>query len=589
MGQVFEKSEMELLVETFLNEAEEFLEEMEAGLLSLEECPEDTSVVDQVFRAAHSLKGSSMAVGLNQVGGFTHEVEALLLKVKEHQIDVSSEVISLLLQCNDHVRTMIDELKVNNKATFESEGLIAELKKAQGIKGQTQQTATPSAGFALFDEEDEADTKSPETKVEAAAPSPTEEQDNSNTEHSKSNANNATRKRPPEQIKVSQDRVDRLVNNIGEMAILLTVLEEQMHHFAGTNIEKTVKQLFKISKDVQDVSVSLRMLPVKPIFQKMKRIVRDTSSKLNKKVNLEVIGEDLEVDKSILDMVGDPLVHIIRNACDHGVELPEERVKVGKKPEGKVTLEACHESGRLVFYITDDGKGIDAQRIKEKALRLGIIQANQKMSTQELQNLIFHPGFSTKEAVTDISGRGVGMDVVWNNIKKMSGEIEIKSEFGSGSRFKISLPQTFSIIEGTVVVSGGERFVLPLADIIESVKVKDVKISPSSALGEILYLRGQRLPVYRFNEIFLTPCEKKDDELVALIAQFQDKSFAVIVDEILSRQQIVIKSLGTEMQGIKEFSGSTILGDGKPALIVELSNLIRRKKKPSLDIERISA
>lgn len=580
MGQMFDNSEMELLVQTFLGEADEFIEEMEAGLLALEDSPDDSMVIDQVFRAAHSLKGSSMAVGLDQVGKFTHELEALLLKVKEDEIPASREVISLLLRCNDHVKTMIETLKDDLKAEFDSTELLADLATIQNKPIEAPKEEAANAGFALFDDDEDETAATPEpppvteAKVEVPPPSVPEDKPASST-----NAAKSAPKKSQEQIKVSQERIDRLVNNIGEMAILLTVLEEQMYQFAGTSLEGTVKQLYKISKDVQDVSVSLRMLPVKPIFQKMRRIVRDTSAKLGKQVNLEIIGEDIEVDKSILDLVGDPLVHIIRNAVDHGVETPDKRQAAGKPAEGNITLKACHENGKLAFYIIDDGGGIDAERVKAKAINLGIIKASDKKTVQELQSLIFHPGFSTKDQVTDISGRGVGMDVVSNNIKEMSGEIEIKSELGKGSRFKITLPQTFSIIEGTVVMSGEEKFVVPLGDIQESVRITDEEIVDSTALGEVLTLRGERLPVFRFEDILEVKDHEKPEEQIALIANSQEQTFAIIVDEILGRQQVVIKSLGNEVQTFKEFSGSTILGDGKPALILELANLIKRKEK----------
>lgn len=575
LGQVFDNSEMEQLIQTFLNEADEFIEEMEAGLLSLEDNPAESSVIDQVFRAAHSLKGSSMAVGLNSVGKFTHEVEALLLEVKENRLTVSPEVIGTLLKCNDHIRVMIESLKEDLSSTFDSAPLVKEIESLKKPTGQSQLGKAPASGFALFDDEDEEATAS----------------DDHQDQQQQTNKNQApTQKRKgQEQIKVSQERIDKLVNYIGEMAILLTVINEQMEEYAGTSLETTVKQLSKISKDVQDVSVSLRMLPLKPVFQKLRRIVRDTTTKLGKQVNLEVIGEDVEVDKSILDLVGDPLVHIIRNAVDHGIEDPEERVKNGKPKEGNIILRACHESGRLVFYINDDGAGINEDKVKEKAIKLGIIKANSKISSAEIQHLIFHPGFSTKDSVSDISGRGVGMDVVNNNIKAMSGEIEIKSVRYEGSQFRITLPQTFSIIEGTVVQTGDEKFVIPLADIRESIQLNDYKVVKSSALGEVLTLRGEPLPVFRLEELFKIESLKDSLEQIALIVQTQEKTFAIIVDEIISRQQIVIKNLGSEVQSLKEFSGSTILGDGKPALIVELSNLIKRRKPIDLTAERISA
>jgi two-component system chemotaxis sensor kinase CheA len=583
LSQLFDNAEMQQLVTTFLAEADEFIEEMEAGLLALEENSDDKGLIDQVFRAAHSLKGSSMAVGLTQVGSFTHELEALLLEVKEHRLNISPAVIGTLLKCNDHVKIMIEGLKKDLTATFDSTHLITEI---NSFKTQKKTTASAPAAFGFFDD---------------AKPGEEEEADDHNHEqgakdqHAEAHGHKpapGTTTRSQEQIKVSQEKIDRLVNNIGEMAILLTVLEEQIYQVAGSKLQSTVKQLYKISKDVQDVSISLRMLPVKPVFQKLKRIVRDVSTKLNKKVELHLVGEDFEVDKSILDMVSDPLVHIVRNAADHGIETPAQRCKAGKEEVGHITLEACHENGRLVFYIIDDGAGIDTERVRAKALRLGLIDPKKELSHDETVNLIFHPGFSTKDQVTDISGRGVGMDVVKNNIQKMSGEIEIKTERGVGSLFKITVPQTFSIIDGTVVQAANQRYVIPLADILESVRVTEGSLIQSTQVGQVFTLRGEKLPAFRLDELFEERRDSNAQEQIAMIARTQDDTFAIIVDEILGRQPIVIKNLGTEMQDYKEFSGSTILGDGKPALIVELSSLIRRSaqnKKLSLMKERMSA
>ncbi|HYX38772.1 MAG TPA: chemotaxis protein CheA [Oligoflexus sp.] len=578
MSQLFDNSEMQQLILTFLAEADEFIEEMEAGLLALEETSDDKTLIDQVFRAAHSLKGSSMAVGLTQVGSFTHELEALLLEVKEHRLTISPAVIGTLLKCNDHVKIMIEGLKKDSTATFDSTGLIQEISHFK-----TQKTKAPAApaAFGFFDDDaaDEDGENEALTKDPAADP------------HAQKIAGPATRSQ--EQIKVSQEKIDKLVNNIGEMAILLTVLEEQIYQVAGTKLQSTVKQLYKISKDVQDVSISLRMLPVKPVFQKLKRIVRDVSTKLNKRVELHLVGEDFEIDKSILDMVSDPLVHIVRNAADHGIETPEQRRKAGKDPVGHITLEACHENGRLVFYIMDDGQGIDTDSVRKKAIKLGLIDAKKELSHDEAINLIFHPGFSTKDQVTDISGRGVGMDVVKNNIQKMSGEIDIKTELGRGSMFKITVPQTFSIIDGTVVQAASQRYVIPLADILESVRVSEGSLIQSSPLGQVFTLRGEKLPAFRLDELFGNHRDSTAQEQIAMIARTRDDTFAIIVDEILGRQPIVIKNLGSEMQEYKEFSGSTILGDGKPALIVELSSLIRRsaykKKQFAAMKERMSA
>jgi two-component system chemotaxis sensor kinase CheA len=515
------------------------------------------------------------------VGSFTHQLEALLLEVKEHRLTISPAVIGTLLKCNDHVKTMIEGLKKDLSATFDSTDLIAEIGNFKSQKAKAP--ATPMA-FGFFDDLPPADEDERDEQESAAKDQPG---DANGVKHAQ-----GLTARNQEQIKVSQEKIDRLVNNIGEMAILLTVLEEQIYQLAGTKLQSTVKQLYKISKDVQDVSISLRMLPIKPVFQKLKRIVRDVSTKLNKKVELHLVGEDFEVDKSILDMVGDPLVHIVRNAVDHGIETPTQRSKVGKDPVGHITLEACHENGRLVFYIIDDGAGIDTDRVRAKAIKLGLIDPKQQMSHEEIVNLIFHPGFSTKDQVTDISGRGVGMDVVKNNIQKMSGEIDIKTEPGVGSMFKITVPQTFSIIDGTVVQAANQRYVIPLTDILESVRVTDGSLIQSTPVGQVFTLRGEKLPAFRLDELFDADRDSCAQEQIAMIAKTQEATFAIIVDEILGRQPIVIKNLGMEMQDYKEFSGSTILGDGKPALIVELSSLIRRsvqKKKQFALKERILA
>ncbi len=541
-----------ILINTFLTEADSFLEEMEIGLLSLEERQDDVNLLNQVFRSAHSLKGSSMAVGLTQISSFTHELEALLLEIKENRIKASSDIIGVLLKSNDHIKFMILNLKKDLTMSFDSEPILNEIRKFHQVK-----KVITNQAFGFFDDEP------------VVAKSMIKENKNINTVVSKE----------IEQIKVSQEKIDKLINNIGEMSILLSVLQEQLNQIAGTKGQGTVKQLYKVSKDIQDMSIGLRMLPVKPVFQKLKRIVRDVSAKLNKKIELEFKGEDLEVDKTVLDLIADPLVHIIRNAVDHGIESEEERLVANKNGTGKISLDACLENGKLVFYIQDDGKGIDADKVKVKALKLGLVKETDILSSEDLVNLIFHAGFSTKEQVTDVSGRGVGMDVVKNNIDKMSGEINVQTEKGKGTLFKITLPQTFSIIDGTVVEANHQKFVIPLNDVIESVRVTNDIYSMSSTLGPVLDLRGKTILAFRLDDLCSNKRNMIPSEQIALITKSGDEIFAVIVDEIVNHQPVVVKKLGIEMQEFKEFVGSTILGDGKPSLIVDLGTLIRSSKE----------
>jgi two-component system chemotaxis sensor kinase CheA len=318
------------------------------------------------------------------------------------------------------------------------------------------------------------------------------------------------------------------------------------------------------------------MLPVKSTFQKMQRIVRDTAQILEKKVNLTVSGEETELDKTVLEHLGDPLVHIIRNAVDHGIESPEARRAAGKSETGTIFLSAYHQGGRLVIEVKDDGAGINAEVLKKKAVEKGILRPGQAISEKDALNLIFHAGFSTKAQVTEVSGRGVGMDVVRTNIEKLSGEVQISTVLGAGTTFKIFLPLTLAIIDGMVIRSATERFVIPLAQVHESLRPAKTDIQYNTGFGEVLLLRGENLPLYRLNRLLgvKSGTIREPHDGIAIVVRVSEKPFAVLVDDIIGQTQIVIKRLGMELSHIKGFSGSAILGDGRPALILELPELI---------------
>ncbi|MES2744383.1 MAG: chemotaxis protein CheA [Bdellovibrionota bacterium] len=566
-----EDDEMNILVATFLDEAESFVEALESGLMSLEDNKDDKKLIDSVFRAAHSLKGSSMAVGLSDISTFTHEMEALLLKIKEGVLTANAETISKLLECNDHVRVMISGLKLDRSQRFDSADLIKDLQKLNPASKKVE----VSSGFGFFDDEEPA-----------AAEKKTEGEANAGhlAEQTQANSSSNTKaKIAVEPIKVPMEKIDSLVNGIGEMAILMTFIQEHMGTNVDTRIATTLKQLRKISKDVQDTAVSLRMVPTKPLFQKLKRIVRDVSTQLGKKVEINFNGEDIEIDKTVLDLISDPLVHIVRNSVDHGVEDSESRLKAGKNEQGTVTLDVGRENNRLVFTIKDDGAGIKVDRIKAKALKLGIISPDKNISEDELINLIFHAGFSTKEQATEVSGRGVGMDVVKTNIEQMSGDIQVTSVPGEGSIFRISLPQTFSIIDSTIVMSGKNQFVIPLGDILESVRISSASVSRSTTLGDVITLRGEKFPLFYLNDLMGLKNTDPSSGKIAMLSRSQGETFAVVVDEIKGRHSLVMKNLGADLADYKQFSGSTILADGKPALIIELGQLVRKASHKRVD------
>jgi len=382
-----------------------------------------------------------------------------------------------------------------------------------------------------------------------------------------------------ESIRVSLRRLERLMNNVGELVILQAVLNEQKFSVGSTLVQKTIDQLAKITKDIQDISMSLRMVPLKQTFQKMQRIVRDTSKVLNKDVQLVIQGEETELDKTVLELVGDPLVHLVRNAVDHGLETTADRVAAGKPEQGTVTLKAYHQGNHIIIEVKDNGKGLDARKLIAKAIEKGILKSGDGVSDEQAYQLIFASGFSTKEQVTDISGRGVGMDVVRNNIHQLQGEIQVETKLGEGTCMRILLPLTLSIIDGMVVKCMEERFVVPIAQVYESVQPEREDLHYVSGLGEVLSLRGESLPLHRLGPVLgrrQRGAMRDAADSIAIVVRSAKTPFAVLVDDIIGQQQVVIKRLGQEVRHIKGITGGAILGDGRPSLILDLGELISK-------------
>jgi two-component system chemotaxis sensor kinase CheA len=565
----------------FLDEAGQLLTDTEQCFLALESETRDPGTLDNIFRLAHNLKGSAKAVGFAEMGDLTHQLESLLLKMKSGEVPVQTETVSLLLRCNDHVRVMIDGLRENLDATFDSTQLLSEIQAV--MNGEIHVSAPPAAQVGETSEvvpDAQADGWSEEVpnnvldlpvvsaakaaSVAAAKP-----------EERKSSGGAA----PEESIRVSFARLEKLLNFVGEMVILQTVLREQAGQSATPLMRRTVDQLGKVTKEVQDISMSLRMVPLKATVQKMHRIVRDTAKALGKQVNLELIGEDTEVDKTVLERLGDPLVHLVRNAVDHGIESAELRKERGKPELGTISLGAFHRSGSLVIEIKDDGGGLDPARLRAKAIEKGILREGSTISDKEAYQLIFAAGFSTKTDVTDVSGRGVGMDVVRTNIELLQGEIQIETGIGKGSCFRIVLPLTLAIIDGMIIRSNNERYVIPLVQVHESLQPQAADVKVMTGIGEILLLRGENLPLFRLSHLLASKAPHRNaSDCIAIVIRTNDKPFAVLVDDIIGQQQVVIKSLGKELQGVKGFSGSVILGDGRPSLILEVQELISKAR-----------
>lgn len=623
------------LKQGFLEEASQLLSEAEQCFLTLESNPHDQPTLEKIFRIAHNIKGSSRAVGFIELGAFTHEFESYLLRCKDGEIAIVPEVISLLLKCTDQISQFIQVLKDNPSASVDCTALIEQIKNYQPGNSAVQIAPEPVAQAtqsdhasessempvalddlakldkinAAFDELVAQQEESPPHQIEElqnGVVTPVEEKFASPIQHQSPPVEalpvpaqstvaptpevvptpRAAPKPMPasqdESIRVSLSRVEKLLNYVGEMVILQTVFKEQYLSSNSAFLKRTIDQMGKVTKEVQNLSMGLRMVPIKQTFQKMQRIVRDTSSVLGKKVNLILEGEETEVDKTVLEALGDPLVHLVRNAVDHGIELPSDRIAAGKAETGTIILRSYHQSGKLVIEVKDDGGGISAQRLREKAIEKRILKPGQEISNSEAIQLIFHPGFSTKTQVTEVSGRGVGMDVVKTNIEQLQGEVLVTTELGVGSTFKITLPLTLAIIDGMVVRCGDERFIIPLSHVHESVKTTTQELQASVAIGEVLLLRGENLPVLRLSQALGKKKKESavaEEHQIAIIVRSQGKPFATIVDDIIGQHQVVIKKLGSEMKNISGFSGSAILGDGRPALILELGDLIHRSAR----------
>lgn len=547
----------------FLAEASMGLEQAEQAFLALESDPNNPDLLNQIFRLAHNLKGTSRAVGFGQIAEFTHSFENLILKIKEGAIAPTAPVVSLLLRGNDRVSQMINDLKANIEATFENTAMIAEFEDA--IAGKLGDAPAPApAATATAAADAPIAPVIPITSASAAPEAPS----GPIVVNNRPKAATAD-----ENLRVSLEKIESLNNLVGELVLIQSVLAPYAAELRSEVATKSLQHLTKLSKELHEAAMSLRMVPMKQTLQKMQRIVRDTSQALGKTVELVILGEDTEVDKTVLEHLGDPLVHIVRNAVDHGLEATADRAKVGKSEAGRVTIRCFHEGNFLVIEIGDDGKGMDPAVLRTKAIGKGLIPENSTMSDREAINLIFHPGFSTKEQVSEISGRGVGMDVVRTNIQGMNGTIEIDSIVGKGSTFRINLPLTLAVIDGLVAGIGSEKYVLPLTQVHEILRVDQGRVDQLADKSEVFTLRGKAMPFHRLNSTLRRqPTEEVTDPAV-VITRAGGREYGVLVDKIFHQQQIVVKTLGPEIQNQRAFMGSSILGDGKPALILDLHKL----------------
>lgn len=544
------------MVARFCEEALEQLEEAESLLLKLEEATQPPELVEQLFRAFHSFKGNAGFFGYADMEQVSHRAESCLGILREQGRRVEAQWITALLVVIDCLREGVRKLKESGDARLTEKARVVEL---------LEQLASAPAGSA----------KVPgELAGKEAAEAPRSERSAGGGDDGKGGGQQV--------IRVDVDKLDALVDLVGELVVaeamvaqnpdLQDIQVERLQRF-----EKAIMHLGKITRDLQDVAMSMRMIPLSGTFRKMYRLVRDVAMKTNRKVNLEIIGEETEVDKTIIEQISDPLVHIIRNAVDHGLEDTAQRIAAGKPEAGSIVIEAKHSTGEVWIVVKDDGKGLNREKILAKALQRGLVQGDgSELKDEEVWRLIFEPGLSTADAVTSISGRGVGMDVVKRNIEKIRGRVDIRSEIGQGTMVAIRIPLTMAIIDGMLVRVGRARYIIPINSICESVQIRAGQATVTPGGLEVVDVRGELLPVVRLHAIYRVASDCSElNEGILIIVENEGRKSCLFVDELVGQQQVVIKGMPEYMGHVRGASGFAIRGDGEVSMILDIAGIVQ--------------
>ena len=612
------------MLQLFCAEAQDLLQDIEQGVLVLEVNPTDSSSLDSLFRAFHTFKGNVGVMKLLVLQRLSHELESMLDAARRGKYQLGSDSITVILAGSDILKRFVTEL--SNQIAGVDAGRTIDLPIPQLIHdvhsllagGSSAPAGAPPAAVTPAPAKPHAPAAphapvappaAPSPVAVAAAveadfaaifeaPAPSLEAEPARSEPAlaapaavaaapvaKKQATNQQAAAPAVGsgiVRVDTVKLDGLIDLVGELVIAqsMVVQNPELKAITSAHLSRCLGQLRGITSDLQRTAMSLRMVPIRNTFQKMSRLVRDLALQQGKEIALSLEGEDTELDRNIVEELSDPLVHMIRNSADHGIEMPEARVAAGKPPAGTITLRAFHQGGFIVIQIEDDGRGLNAAKIRKKAIERGIIKADENLDEREIFDLIFAAGFSTAEKVTDLSGRGVGMDVVRRNIEKMRGKIEISSIEGEGTTFTLYVPLTLAIIEGLLVGVGEERYVIPTLSVRESFRPLPGMVTQVQGRGEVVSVRGRLTPILRLGRHLNTPHTALDPTqgIIVVVEAGQD-SRCLLVDQLIGKQEVVIKSLGEMFRHQTEFAGAAILGDGRVGLILDINALVKLKSR----------
>lgn len=674
-------------MEMFLEESREHLDSLDDGLMTLEKDPSELSILNDIFRNAHTLKGMSATMGYTKIAELTHDMENILDALRKEQMEVTEDIVDTLLKCGDSLRQMVESIGEGGTEDVVDISEVAG-KLSALLNGDTAPAAAPTApetpaapvpdhsidysdtdkdviqkakgsGLQAFhvrvtlvescilksarsymvmntldqmgdviksvppteDLEQEkfehsfdvvvvtdAEAKAVEDalmsiselekvevmdagkEIEAPAAPPPAKAPASNVpapaaskavapaeKKAKAPAVAEKKLKSGQSVRVDIERLDTLLNLVGELVINKVRLGQIGTTHRLTELTETLEQMDRVTTDLQTVVMKVRMVPVGQVFNRFPRMVRDLAKELNKEINLTIEGEETELDRTVIDEIGDPLMHLLRNSLDHGVEHPDDREAKGKPRVGEVGLIARHEGNNVVIMVTDDGNGIDAEVIRRKAVEKGVISQDEadNLSDADAVRLIFLPGFSTAEQITDVSGRGVGMDVVRSKIESLGGHVDVETKIDEGSVFKIKLPLTLAIIQALLVKVEKEMYAIPLGSIDRTINItqEDIKTVQNK---EVIVLRGQIIPIIRLGDVLNVPRDEgeENNDIFVVVVHIGERKAGIVVDTLIGQQEIVIKTLGKLLAGLKVISGATVLGDGRVALILDVSALM---------------
>ena len=603
----------------FFEEAAEHLAAMESLLLGLDVSNPSTDDLNAIFRAAHSIKGGAGTFGFNDMAEVTHALETLLDKLRKREMTLADEMVSAFLEAGDviamqlaahrsegesdagavsAVREKLDRLssaaqpasvspaagernlpppKGDAEPSNPDDGFFDELPDASAAAPTAPDKKTPEKtpektsdpGYGFFEEMQDTGCRTSEASVSGTDSAPFGRRATDNKQEAQ--------QAEATSIRVSVEKVDQLVNLMGELVITQAMLAQsasQADSAANENLQQGMQQLERNTRDLQEAVMSIRMMPVSFAFNRFPRLVHDLAGKLNKQVEIKMVGENTELDKGLIEKISDPLTHLVRNSLDHGIESPEKRIAAGKNPCGTITLKAFHQGGNVVIEVADDGGGLSRSKILSKAKERGL-PLRDEMPDQDVWALIMEPGFSTAEVITDVSGRGVGMDVVRRNIAVVGGRIELDSVEGLGTRVIIRLPLTLAILDGLSVSVGHETYIVPLNAIVESLPGSAADIKAVGGEGRLLRVRGEHLPIVALHKVFGIETGITEPERgILVLLEAEGRKIALFVDELTGQHQVVLKNLESNYRKVPYVSGATIMGDGKVALILDVAALV---------------